>query len=196
MKTFKTFVDERLSEEQQALLESGLARIHAHMEAGRSLGIISAWTGDKTKKENDEAHKRLGKRIGELGYGRIQATGRSQWGPERSYVVPNITHEHLKKLGDEFEQQAVIHAQGNKAHLHHLKASETPGKKEAIGSQHFNKPNDYGITILKGVGFNPKDTREPTRSFTFKEEAETDYVLVSLEVPPSGQLNPFPKPYT
>lgn len=194
MKSFKTF----LNEEQQALLEAGLARIHDHLSSGRSVGIISASLGDKTKKENDEAHKRLGKRLGELGYGKIQATGRSQWGPERSYVVPNITHDHIKKLGDEFEQQAVIHAQGKKAHLHYLKAAgkEKEGTQEAIGSKHFNTPNDYGVTILKGIGFNPKDTREPTRSFTFKEEADAgEYVLLSLEVPPSGQLNPFPKPY-
>jgi hypothetical protein len=178
---------------EQKLLESGLARIQTHLAAGRSLGIISAATGKDTT-EDKANHKNMVKRLREFGYGPIQATGRSSWGPERSLIVPNITTDHLDQVGNEFNQQAVIHVQGNKkAHLRYLKAAgEKSGTQEEIGDTHYNKPNENGVTILKGIGFNPKDTRKPNRAFTFTGE---ECIIESLTIPRGGQLHPLETPY-
>lgn len=181
----------------QELLEAGLARLKAHLDAGRPLGIISGWTGGERSQDN-AAHKNLVRRARELGYGPIQATGRSQWGPERSLVIPGISKEHLHQLGNEFKQQAVIHVRGRKsARLHYLKAAgDKAGRFEDIGKTHFNKPNNMGVTILKGVGYAPKDDRKPTRAFTFEsvEDNVDTYVLEALEIPPMGMFADLLKP--
>lgn len=180
---------------RQQLLESGLARIHNHLSSGRSLGIISAATG-KDPKEDEDSHRKMIKRLREHGYGPIQATGRSQWGVERSLVVPNARLEDLKKIGNEFKQQTIIHIpEGGKknAALHWLDAGgDKVGTKEEIGSTHFNKPSANGVTILKGIGYNIKDTKDPTRSFAITNEG----IIESLIIPRGGQLHPLEKPYT
>jgi len=182
---------EVLMPDTSVLLEAGLSRIRHHLTApGSSIGIIASATGDDNSKER---HANLIRRTRELGYGPILASGRSKWGPEASIVVPNISKQHLQQLGNEFGQQAVIHAKGNNATMHYLKAAgDKTGSDEPIGQAHFNTPNALGVTVLKGLGFRPKDTRAATRSFTFKE---SECVLESLEIPPLGQLNPEWKPY-
>lgn len=181
----------------EPLLEMGLNRMRDHFTKG-NVGIMSAWQG-KDRKEDDANHQKLIGMAREHGYGPIQSTGRSQWGPERSVIIPGASEEHLKKFGDHFNQQAVIHVtdQGSKANLHWLKSSDKPGVTDHIGGVKYNKPNDMGVTILKGHGFNTKqktsvgaaatDGERPTRSFTFGED--TTYVLESLEIPPTGMLN-------
>jgi hypothetical protein len=97
-------------------------------------------------------HRRLSKRLSELGYGHVQAAGRSRWGAERSFIVINARKEHLTQLGNEFGQEAVIHVKGNNiAHLHHLDAapadktgtSEPIGKKEPPSGQLNRFPRPY-----------------------------------------------------
>lgn len=184
-------------DETEKLLESGLARIHKHLAGGGSLGIISGTLLSRDQKGNEDAHRELIKRLREHGYGPIESTGRSKWGIERSLVVPNAREDDLKKIGNEFGQDAVIHvpAGGKKnAVMHHLKASPQAGTSEDIGPEHFNTPNVKGITILKGLGYNPRDANNPTRSFTFGNKNK-DNVIEALIVPRGGQLHPFAKPY-
>ena len=174
---------------KQVLLEHGLARLQHHLSNGHPVGIIAAATGE------DASHTRfrhLIRSARELGYGPIVATGKTkEWGSERSLVVPNISLGHLKKLGNDYGQQAVIHHSKGMAKLHWLKASgEKNGSSEDLGHAHFNKKNDLGITVLKGAGWRPKDDRTPGRSFTFGEDN-----LISLEIPPTGLLNRLWKPY-
>lgn len=189
----KSFVEHT----QQRLLEASLARLQQHLNAGKSLGIVSATTGDRDKAGNEDAHKQMIKRFREHGYGPIQATGRSQWGVERSIIVPGASKEHLEKIGNEFHQQAVIHvpAGGKKeANLHWLKAGgENAGKVEPIGKAHMNKPNSNGVTVLKGLGYNTKDGKTPTRSFSF-ESIDPECVIESLVIPRGGILNSLETP--
>jgi hypothetical protein len=190
--------------EQQELLEAGLERLRQHLRAGRSLGIISAWKRERPeaidaaheRRLNDEAHQRLIRRLRELRYGPIQSTGRSEWGPERSVVVPNVALADLKQLGNEFEQDAVIFVPPGKktATRHHLQASETPGRIDVLGPEHFNTPNPKGgITVLKGIGYDPRDPRNPTRYITFG--AKRNGMIESLTLPPLPPLHPHEKPY-
>ena len=197
----------------EALLESGLARIRALMEK-QQIGIISAAKGDDASAD-EEAHMEMAKGLRKLSYGPIQATGRSQWGPEKSYVVPGITRVHLHQIGNQFGQHAVTHLErgGQVAHQDYLDGHERAGQSDVIGTSHFNKPDSLGVMILNGIGFNPKDDREPTRSFTFdktdqprrpwgrraattvNEEDDPAFVLESLEIPPFGQLHLCWMPY-
>lgn len=181
--------------QRQALVEAGLDRLRQHIRAGHSLGIISASKPGRSPAEDNEAHRSLIRRLRELRYGPIQSTGRSQWGPEKSVVVPNVLLADLKKIGDEFGQDAVIFVPAGKksAARYYLQASETPGLVQVLGPEHFNMPNPKGITILKGIGYNPRDPRNPTRSITFGHE--TDGVIESLTVPPLPPLHPSEKPY-
>jgi hypothetical protein len=186
MKTFK--------QHSNVLLEMGLSRMRTHFQNG-PVGIVSAFQG-KDRNEDEDNHKKLIGMAREHGYGPIQTTGRSQWGPEKSVVIPGVSKEHLEKFGNHFNQQAAIHVTdgGTKANLHWLKSSDKPGVTEHLGGVHYNKPNDLGVTILKGHGFNTKDKtsigaektdgERPTRSFTFGE----GYILEKIEIPPSGML--------
>ena len=187
------------NQSQQELVEAGLSRIYQHLQKD-SIGILSAVTPNKNNAENDKAHHEMIKHLRGMNYGPIEAQGRSQWGPERSLIVPGITPGHLSQVGNAFKQQAVIHVPpgGEEANLHWLDTSDKPGTVEKIGHAHFNKPNINGITALKGLGFRPKDDRAPSRSFTFsKENREINQVIIeSLSYPPTGQLNPLPRVYS
>ena len=177
-------LDEAVKHTTQSLVESGLSRIAHHLDNG-GVGILAAATPQDASQDR---YKKLIRRTRELGYGPIVTTGKTKdWGVEKSIVVPGITPGHLKQIGNEFNQKAVIHAPNkNKATMHYLDAAgDQAGTSEDIGKAHFNTPNHFGITVLKGAGFSPKDTRTPTRSFTFKEE------IVAVLYPPTGQLNPF-----
>jgi hypothetical protein len=175
-------------EDDKLVLESGLARIAHHMNSSGGLGIIASATGTDARKER---HTEMIKRLRSHGYGPVVTTGKTkEWGPEASVLVPGIKPHHLKSIGDEFGQQAVIHAKHGKGTLHWLAAGgDKAGSSEEIGKAHYNTPNDVGVTVLKGLGWRPKDDRKPNRSLTFKEE--TEYVLEGLWVAPTGQLNPL-----
>jgi hypothetical protein len=185
--------------DRQRLLEAGLSRIQNHLDTGGALGIISAATLDRNQQANEAAHRDMIKRLREHGYGPIQSTGRSQWGPERSLIVPHARLEDLKQIGDEFDQDAVVYVPAGgkkKANLYYLNAAGAKaGSVEEIGPVHFNAPNPYhGITVLKGLGYNPRDTREPTRSFTFGNK-NPEGVIETLTIPRGGQLHPLEKAY-
>jgi Protein of unknown function (DUF3293) len=142
----------------EALLESGLARIRALMEK-QQIGIVSAAKGEDASAD-EKAHMEMAKGLRKLSYDPIQATGRSQWGPEKSYVVPGITRVHLHQIGNQFGQHAVTHVErgGRVAHQDYLDGHERAGQSDVI-------PNSLGVMILKGIGFNPKDDREPAPFF-------------------------------
>lgn len=202
MKNFKEWLEcpkENLTEEErQALVEAGLSRIHTHLKGGKGIGIISPKTDNMDTKELHHARQGMVKDFRDLGYGPIHTQGRSDWGPEESMVVPGVSKKHLKSVGEKYKQQAVIHAKNlEKATMHHLSTSKTPHTDENIGAAHFNKPNNYGITIMKGAGFKPRPDKfvgpdkPPKRSFTFKESEDPHYVIEMIMYPPRGQLNPF-----
>lgn len=182
--------------DQERLVEAGLARLRQHLLAGRSLGIISASKPERSSAENEEAHRRLVRRLRELRYGPIQATGRADWGPERSVVVPDVLLADIKQLGDEFDQEDIIFVPAGKkaAARYNLRASPNPGRIDILGPTHFNTPNQRGITILKGIGYNPRDARNPTRSITFGTKGAKG-MIESLIVPPLPPLHPCKMPY-
>jgi hypothetical protein len=113
MKTMKEF-----------LTESSMSRMHTYARE-RNLGVISAYRGEHTEKENRERHKQLEKDLRGLGYGVIHAHGgfvenkgtpQEQTVTERSFIVGGSKEDDkgkllsdLKKLGEKYNQDSVLH---------------------------------------------------------------------------------------
>jgi hypothetical protein len=175
-------LNEAVTDTSTDLVEAGLARINQHLNKG-GIGIIAAATPQDSSKNR---YKKLINRARELGYGPIVANGKTKdWGAEKSIIVPGITPGHLKQLGTEFKQDAVIHAPNAKQATMHYTGGDKAGTSEPLGATHYNTPNDFGITVLKGAGFSPKDDKKANRSLTFKED------ITAILYPPTGMLNPF-----
>ena len=184
----ETIVKTLTEARQQELLESGLSRINHHLNDGKDLAILSSNTDENKDIHRDQ--KAMIRHIRGMGYGPIVSRGRTkEWGSESSVIVPGMTLGHLKQVGEKFKQKAVLHYKGSTktASNHYLSTSDKPGTSEELGAAHFNKPNDHGITVLKGAGYQAKDERNPTRHFTFSKEnvnKDTDVILESLMRPP------------
>ena len=176
---------------QMELLESGLSRINHHLNDGKDLAILSSVKDADTPHSQ---HVKMIHSIRKLGYGPIESTGRTKdWGSERSVIVPGMSREHAKQVGNEFKQDAIVHYEGKHkiAYNHYLKDTEKhkAGDVEELGAAHFNNPKSNAMTVLKGAGYNPKkdvEGKAVTRQFAFsKENINTgDFILESLMRPP------------
>lgn len=121
--------EEEIMEEYQELFESG--DLTSHLAHGGSIGIVSAHKSGASKKENAEAHAKLGNRLKEMGYSSTHAT---EPGEKKSifhkrekrsvHIVKNISRDHLKKLGNEFGQDHVVHGTAREQHVIHLDAAK------------------------------------------------------------------------
>lgn len=91
-----------------------LSRIWKHFKDGK-FGIVSAYKGDLSKKENEERAGVLKKKVKELGYGYKEIKGK--WTGETGVTVeyplfiPSLSRKDAIVLGKEFEQEAVIFAE-------------------------------------------------------------------------------------
>lgn len=114
---------------EEVILE-GAGDIATHLASGGSVGVVSAHKSGASKSENEAAHKKLGSRLHELGYESHEAT---ETGKKKSifhkaekkkvHIVKGISKDHLKKVGNEFGQEHVLHGQGKEVHVHYLNAA-------------------------------------------------------------------------
>lgn len=149
MKTFAEFIAEG----------NPLARQHEMERRGHAFVNISAERKGLSKKENEDRMKDLHKRVKELGYGYRKSEGRWEGGREDSIVVyakgsgkeysDKLLHD-MKNLGKHYDQDAIIHHDGTEAKLHGTnKTGMGMDATERIGQQHFDQPNEYGITKFR-----------------------------------------------
>tara|TARA_Y100001937_G_scaffold121361_1_gene180001 strand:- start:506 stop:1084 length:579 start_codon:yes stop_codon:yes gene_type:complete len=99
---------------KRKLNESSLSRILQHIESDRSFGVLSAFRGGLSKKENMERHADLKDKVRGMGYGFIEMRGgyKEEDGGfvnELSLFVPGIDKRALVDLGSDLDQDSVIY---------------------------------------------------------------------------------------
>jgi hypothetical protein len=98
---------------QQNLQESSISRIFQHIENDKSFGVVSAFRGDYSTKENMERHGELKEIVRDGGYGFIEMrggyNGDEGFVQELSLFVPQVSRKDIIKMGQEFDQHSVIY---------------------------------------------------------------------------------------
>lgn len=95
-----------------------LSRLLKHI-GNNTFGIISAYLGKLSLKENKERHKKLKAMIKSKGYGYKEIKGfwqgeeTKKLEEEYALFIPKITYEDISKIGKELEQEAVIYGNPN-----------------------------------------------------------------------------------
>jgi hypothetical protein len=102
----------------KTILSFDLGSVWKHFK-GKGFGIVSAYEGDSSKKENMNNQDNLKKEVRELGYGYKEIKGRWRTGKdedvqfEYSLFIPNLSKEDAKALGKKYKQYAVIYTEGD-----------------------------------------------------------------------------------
>jgi hypothetical protein len=153
-----------LSFKQHVQLDEGnpLARLHKHAQEGRHYVVISAHRGsdEATPEQNKKRHEELKKKLSSQGYAHKEVEGHWEGGKEKSIMVhakdkgDDAGHKLLsdmKKHGEHYNQDAILHHDGKKATLHGTNKTGFPGhgKTENVGSMKYNKPDAPFQTEMK-----------------------------------------------
>jgi len=95
------------------LQESSISRIFQHIESDNSFGVVSAFRGDYSTKENMERHAKLKEMVRDSGYGFIEMrggyNGDEGFVQELSLFIPQVTRKDIIKMGQGFDQHSVIY---------------------------------------------------------------------------------------
>ena len=97
-----------------SLVESKLSRVFQYVEDDKKdFGIVSAFRGANSDKENLANHEELKKAIRAMGHGYIELRGGYKgdegFNEELSILVPNITKKQIIDLGRQFGQHSVMY---------------------------------------------------------------------------------------
>jgi hypothetical protein len=175
-----------MSDNENLLTESSLARIHKHTQ-GRNIGMITAHRGEYTSDENHARNKSLESDIRHHGFGFVHVhghypekteSGETRHVKEHSYlVIGKEGHDSgalkgfLKKHGSKYDQDSVLHKAHNEPHAKLISTSDRDPdfKKHAetnVGTWHPNRVGDYHSSLYK----------HPKKTFAF-ESLELKYPL-------------------
>ena len=96
------------------LVESKLSRVFQYVEDDKKdFGVLSAFRGANSEKENVAKHEELKKAIRAMGYGYIELRGGYKgdegFNEELSILVPNIKKNEIVSLGRKFGQHSVMY---------------------------------------------------------------------------------------
>jgi len=122
MKKFTQYLDthglqEALSHKEAtevSLVEAKLSRVFQYVEDDKKdFGIVSAFRGVNSDKENKARHEELKKMVRQMGYGFIELRGGYKgdegYVEELSLLIPNITKKGIVDLGRKFQQHSVMY---------------------------------------------------------------------------------------
>ena len=122
MKKFTQYLDSaalnealtRTDTNEVPLVESKLSRVFQYIEDDkRDFGIMSAFRGANSEKENKAKHEELKKIVRGMGYGYIELRGGYKgdegFNEELSLLIPNITKKEIVALGRKFAQHSVMY---------------------------------------------------------------------------------------
>lgn len=122
MKKFTQYLDSRGLQEalsrrdvaEVSLVESKLSRVFQYVEDDKKdFGIVSAFRGSNSDKENKARHEDLKKAVRAMGYGYIELRGGYKgdegYVEELSLLIPNITKKNIVDLGRKFQQHSVMY---------------------------------------------------------------------------------------
>jgi len=122
MKKFTQYLDTRGLQEalshkeatEVSLVEAKLSRVFQYVEDDKKdFGIVSAFRGTNSDKENKTRHEELKKMVRQMGYGFIELRGGYKgdegYVEELSLLIPNITKKGIVDLGRKFQQHSVMY---------------------------------------------------------------------------------------
>jgi len=122
MKKFTQYLDSRGLQEalshkeatEVSLVEAKLSRVFQYVEDDKKdFGIVSAFRGSNSDKDNKARHEELKKAIRQMGYGFIELRGGYKgdegYVEELSLLIPNITKKGIVDLGRQFQQHSVMY---------------------------------------------------------------------------------------
>ena len=122
MKKFTQYLDSRGLQEalshkeatEVSLVEAKLSRVFQYVEDDKKdFGIVSAFRGVNSDKENKARHEELKKMVRQMGYGFIELRGGYKgdegYVEELSLLIPNITKKGIVDLGRKFQQHSVMY---------------------------------------------------------------------------------------
>jgi len=122
MKKFTQYLDSRGLQEalshkeatEVSLVEAKLSRVFQYVEDDKKdFGIVSAFRGTNSDKENKARHEELKKMVRQMGYGFIELRGGYKgdegYVEELSLLIPNITKKGIVDLGRKFQQHSVMY---------------------------------------------------------------------------------------
>ena len=122
------------------LEESGFPRITRMLQGAvpnvDSVGFATAANpqGEAlSPKENKERNEQFERALRDANYGFIKIRGKFG-SPEKSYMIPNISRDHMVALGAEFDQEAVIWGsrQEDKMVFEYIEGHTTIQKRDAV----------------------------------------------------------------
>jgi hypothetical protein len=122
MKKFTQYLDSRGLQEalshkeatEVSLVEAKLSRVFQYVEDDKKdFGIVSAFRGTNSDKENKARHEELKKMVRQMGYGFIELRGGYKgdegYVEELSLLIPNVTKKNIVDLGRKFQQHSVMY---------------------------------------------------------------------------------------
>jgi len=187
MKKFTQYLDshglqQALSHKESvdvSLVEAKLSRVFQYVEDDKKdFGIVSAFRGGFSDKENKARHEELKKMVRRMGYGYIELRGgyRGDEGyvEELSLLIPNTTKKDTVNLGRNFQQHSVMYK--NDQDFYYIGTNEEAGVgkvlmrfKKGAGQDNLelakHKVIDFFSSLKKGSHNDKKfvfNTREET----------------------------------
>jgi hypothetical protein len=188
--------------------EKTLGRVYQHVAGKKatSWGMLTAYRWSNTKKENEEANKRLEADLRKMGYGFFKLEG--QWqecqdknvsyedcpkdqlqnSTEESLFIPNIKSEEIAELGKKYEQDGVVYGdKDNDAHLIYKNGKSTnigkfqPGKvAQAYSKLKGDRTFVFQQDDTKAKGVKLKDLIPKSKSAN-NEKPSTENLAQRLE---------------
>jgi|TARA_Y100000034_G_C6788051_1_gene352631 hypothetical protein len=173
----------QIQQELQEASKRSVSRQKKQYESGRSIAAISAYRGDRSKKENKEADKKLAKQIRASGHGyvRVHGTYPEEHDGERvvvkepSYVIHSKgddkkDHVKLKKLAKKLaahhgQESVLVASKKHGSRLHGTKKKSWPGRGKSVdvGTMHPGKGGDFHTRMV-----------QPKQRFSFQPEKKKD----------------------
>lgn len=99
-----------------ALNEASLGRVYQHIKSGESFAILTSWRQDLTPAENKANFKALQSALrgANLGFSKLlghwKEEGQEEASAEPSLFVKGITKRLANKLGNRYNQDAILYA--------------------------------------------------------------------------------------
>jgi len=144
--------------EYKTVLASGFARVVKHFLSG-PFGIMSAFKGEQSPAQNNEANRLLKRKLQEMGHGFMP--GRGVWGgaPEKSLFIVGIDQPSLQKLSEEFDQQSYVVGNEGKYRIVDTKGGDLWGSGET--KTDFHQFSEEEVAEMEA---GPKDKKNYSRS--------------------------------
>jgi hypothetical protein len=162
------------------LVEAKLSRVFQYVEDdSKTFGIVSAFRGANSDKENKARHEELKKTVRSMGYGYIEMRGGYKgdegYVEELSLLIPKVAKKEIVALGRKFEQHSVMFK--DKQDFYYIGTNEEAGIGKVL--QRFKKgagQDNLSLAKHKVIDFFSKLKKGSHR--------DTKFVFNAQEEPP------------